>query len=67
VLHCDILGNYAPLNILGLIFILFEDFALFVGVLRWYKVLAILLDAVRKVKGTIVVVVKGPLFHSPNL
>jgi len=38
-----------PLNILGLIFILFGDFALFVGVLRWYKGLAILSAAAWRV------------------
>ncbi len=38
----------------------FGDYALFVGVLRWYKGLDYLLDAAKKVKGNIIVVGKGP-------
>lgn len=38
----------------------FSNFALFVGVLRWYKGLDILFDAAKTVKGNIVIVGKGP-------
>ncbi len=38
----------------------FEDFALFVGVLRWYKGLDYLLDAAKKVNGNVIIVGKGP-------
>lgn len=38
----------------------FGEFALFVGVLRWYKGLDYLLDAAKRFAGTIVVVGKGP-------
>jgi rhamnosyl/mannosyltransferase len=38
----------------------FGDFALFVGVLRWYKGLDYLLEAAKKYKGKVVVVGKGP-------
>lgn len=38
----------------------YGEFALFVGVLRWYKGLDYLLDAAKKVKGNIVIVGKGP-------
>lgn len=38
----------------------YGDFALFVGVLRWYKGLDYLLDAAKNVKGNIIVVGKGP-------
>lgn len=37
------------------------DFGLFVGVLRWYKGLDVLLDAAKKQAGNIVIVGKGPL------
>lgn len=38
------------------------NFALFAGVLRWYKGLDILLDAAKKIDGDIVVVGKGDLY-----
>lgn len=38
----------------------YGDFALFVGVLRWYKGLDYLLDAAKMVKGFIIIVGKGP-------
>jgi len=37
-------------------------FGLFVGVLRWYKGLDILLDASKKIKNSILIVGKGPLY-----
>lgn len=43
-----------------------EEFCLFVGVLRWYKGLDILLDAAKKIQGNIVIVGKGPLFEKLN-
>lgn len=54
--RCDVSNYSIPEHIQQL-----EDFALFVGVLRWYKGLDVLLDAAQKVRGTIVVVGKGPL------
>ena len=41
----------------------FSDFALFVGVLRWYKGIDVLLDAAKKISGNVVVVGKGPLME----
>ena len=38
------------------------SYALFVGVLRWYKGLTFLIEAAKKVKGNIVIVGKGPLY-----
>ena len=40
-----------------------KNYALFVGVLRWYKGLDILLDASKKFDGDIVIVGKGPLYN----
>lgn len=40
----------------------FGAFCLFVGVLRWYKGLDVLLDAAKSIKNNIVIVGKGPLF-----
>ncbi|MFO7911554.1 MAG: glycosyltransferase [Desulfotignum sp.] len=40
-----------------------RDFALFVGVLRWYKGLDILLDAARTTAGDILIVGTGPLYE----
>jgi len=42
------------------------DFCLFVGVLRWYKGIDVLLDAAKKVNKTIVIVGKGPLYNQLN-
>jgi len=39
---------------------LYNDFSLFVGALRWYKGLDVLLDAAKQVKGNILIVGKGP-------
>jgi rhamnosyl/mannosyltransferase len=39
----------------------YGEFALFVGVLRWYKGLTNLIEAAKSVKGNIVIVGKGPL------
>lgn len=39
-----------------------KPYGLFVGVLRWYKGLDILLEASKKFKGELVIVGKGPLF-----
>ena len=39
----------------------FGKFALFVGVLRWYKGIDVILDTSKKIKGNIVIVGKGPL------
>ena len=39
----------------------YKNFALFVGVLRWYKGVDVLLDVAKKIKGNIVIVGKGPL------
>lgn len=38
------------------------DYGLYIGVLRWYKGLNVLLDAAKNIKGNIVIVGKGPLF-----
>jgi len=38
----------------------YGDFSLFIGVLRWYKGLDVLLDTSKKIKGNIVIVGKGP-------
>lgn len=38
----------------------YGEYALFVGVLRWYKGLDVLLDAARDIKQTILIVGKGP-------
>jgi rhamnosyl/mannosyltransferase len=40
----------------------FGNFALFVGVLRWYKGLHILIEAAKTIKDNVVIVGKGPLF-----
>lgn len=39
----------------------YKNFALFVGVLRWYKGVDVLLDVAKKIKENIVIVGKGPL------
>lgn len=39
-----------------------RNYALFVGVLRWYKGLDVLLDAARAADGDVVIVGKGPLY-----
>ena len=39
-----------------------KNFALFVGVLRWYKGLDILLSAAKNISNPIIIVGKGPLF-----
>lgn len=54
--RCDFASYSIPKYIQQL-----DDFALFVGVLRWYKGLDILLDSAQKVRGTIVIVGSGPL------
>ncbi|SDT84652.1 glycosyltransferase [Desulfobacula phenolica] len=41
----------------------FKGYALFVGVLRWYKGLDILLDAAKKIDNDIVIVGKGDLYY----
>ena len=38
----------------------YNEFSLFVGALRWYKGLDVLLDAAKQVKGNILIVGKGP-------
>ena len=43
-----------------------RPYALFVGVLRWYKGLDVLLDAARKFVGDVVIVGKGPLLKHLN-
>ena len=40
----------------------FGDYGLYIGVLRWYKGLNVLLDAAKNTQGNIVIVGKGPLF-----
>ena len=40
-----------------------KNYALFAGVLRWYKGLDILLDASKKFDGNIIIVGKGPLYN----
>lgn len=39
-----------------------KPFALFVGVLRWYKGLDVLLDAAKRIAGNVVIVGTGPLY-----
>ncbi len=41
----------------------YSNYCLFVGVLRWYKGLDVLVEASSKIKGNIVIVGKGPLFE----
>lgn len=41
----------------------YSTYCLFVGVLRWYKGLDVLIEASSKIKGNIVIVGKGPLFE----
>lgn len=55
--QCDAISYDIPEHIRDL-----DNFALFVGVLRWYKGMDILLDAARSTKGQIVIMGKGPLF-----
>ncbi len=40
------------------------DYALFIGVLRWYKGLDVLIDAANEISGNIVIVGKGPLLDA---